>query len=64
MTAQTALGGRASAFDARAQSLLEGSIGALKSAAQPTLPAGLPPAGKTPQGPLKEDKGGQFSMDL
>jgi hypothetical protein len=65
MTAQTALGGRVEAFDAaRAQTLLEDSITALRTAPQPSPPPApaveVKPACESP----KEDKGGQFSMDL
>lgn len=65
MTAQTSLGGRVEAFDAaRAQMLLEDSINALRAAPQPSpLPASVVEV-KPSREPPKEDKGGQFSMDL
>ena len=65
MTAQTSLGGRVEAFDAaRAQMLLEGSINAFMAAPQPPAAPAITPDPKPDDVPPKEDKGGQFSMDL
>ena len=65
MMSRTALGGQVAALDAaRAQMLLEDSINALRTAPQPSPPS-VPVAEVKPSGePAKEDKGGQFKMEL
>lgn len=65
MTSRTALGGQVAAFDAaRAQMLLEDSINALRAAPKPSPTTEPLPDMKPAQEPPKEDKGGQFKMEL
>jgi hypothetical protein len=65
MTSRTALGGQVAAFDAvQAQRYLEDSISALRAAPQPSPATQQPPQVKSAQEPPKEDKRGQFKLEL